>query len=89
MCAIDGLVQQGIETDLLELTQVLYLSPLKALANDINTNLLEPLEGIREQARLMQLDLPEIRPLVRTGDTLAKDRQKMIRRPPHILVTTP
>ena len=89
LCAIDGLVQQGIETDLLELTQVLYLSPLKALANDINTNLLEPLEGIREQARLMQLDLPEIRPLVRTGDTLAKDRQKMIRRPPHILVTTP
>ena len=89
MCAIDGLVQQGLDTELLDRTQVLYISPLKALANDINTNLLEPLEEIREEARRMHLDLPEIRPLVRTGDTLAKDRQKMIRRPPHILVTTP
>ena len=89
LCAIDGLVQQGLDTELLDRTQVLYISPLKALANDINTNLLEPLEEIREEARRMHLDLPEIRPLVRTGDTLAKDRQKMIRRPPHILVTTP
>lgn len=89
LCAIDSLFQQGIETELFDLTQILYISPLKALANDIKTNLLEPLEEIREEARRMQLDLPEIRPLVRTGDTLSKDRQKMIRRPPHILVTTP
>ena len=89
LCAIDGLVQQGIKTDLPDHTQVLYISPLKALANDVRKNLLEPLEQIREKAEQMHLDLPEIRPLVRTGDTLASERQKMIRKPPHILVTTP
>ncbi|MEE8349744.1 MAG: DEAD/DEAH box helicase [Acidobacteriota bacterium] len=89
LCAIDDLVQQGIETELSDLTQILYISPLKALANDINTNLLKPLEGIRQEAHRMKIALPEIRPLVRTGDTPAKDRQKMIRHPPHILVTTP
>jgi ATP-dependent Lhr-like helicase len=82
LCTIDGLVQEGIGTELDDRTRVLYISPLKALANDINTNLLEPLKEIREQARLMQLELPEIRPLVRTGDTPARDRQKMLRRPP-------
>lgn len=89
LCAIDRLVQQGIQGHLSNTTQVLYLSPLKALANDVRKNLLEPLQQIREVAGQMQLEIPKIRPLVRTGDTPAKERQSMIRKPPHILVTTP
>jgi ATP-dependent Lhr-like helicase len=67
----------------------LYISPLKALNNDIEKNLQAPLAGIRGQARQMQLDLPEIRVLVRTGDTPNEARAKMLKRPPHILITTP
>ncbi len=89
LCAIDSLVQQGLQGGLEDRTQVLYISPLKALANDIRTNLLEPLEGIASLAAEMGLALPEIRPQVRSGDTTSSQRQKMIRRPPHILVTTP
>ncbi|MCZ6877817.1 MAG: DEAD/DEAH box helicase [Acidobacteria bacterium] len=89
LCAIDRLVQQGVEGHLSNTTQVLYISPLKALANDVRKNLLEPLQEIRERASQMQLKIPEIRPLVRTGDTLGSERRRMIRKPPHILVTTP
>ena len=89
LCAIDRLVQQGIQGHLSNTTQVLYLSPLKALANDVRRNLLEPLQQIREVAGQMQLEIPEIRTLVRTGDTPGRERQRMIRKPPHILVTTP
>ena len=88
-CAIDRLFQQGIQGHLSDITQVLYLSPLKALANDVRKNLLEPLQQIREVAAQMQLEVPEIRTLVRTGDTPGRERQRMIRKPPHILVTTP
>ena len=87
--AIDRLVQQGVEGHLSDIIQVLYLSPLKALANDVRKNLLEPLQQIREIAAQMQLEIPEVRALVRTGDTPGKERQRMIRKPPHILVTTP
>ncbi len=89
LCAIDRLVQRGVEGHLSDTTQVLYISPLKALANDVRRNLLEPLQEIRERASQMQLTIPEIRPQVRTGDTLGSERQQMIRKPPHILVTTP
>ena len=89
LCAIDRLVQQGIQGHLPNTTQVLYLSPLKALANDVRRNLVEPLQQIREVASQMQLEIPEVRTLVRTGDTPGKERQRMIRKPPHILVTTP
>lgn len=68
---------------------VLYISPLKALANDVRANLLEPLAEIAEAAREARLTLPEIRPQVRSGDTPPRDRRSMLRRPPHILVTTP
>ena len=89
LCAIDRLVQQGVKGHLSNTTQVLYISPLKALANDVRKNLLEPLQEIRERAHQMQLKIPEIRPQVRTGDTLGSERRRMIRKPPHILVTTP
>jgi ATP-dependent Lhr-like helicase len=89
LAAIDDLVRQGIEGTLQDATQVVYVSPLKALSNDIQRNLQQPLEGI--QAELREMGYPEcsIRTLVRTGDTPAAERAKMARRPPHIIVTTP
>jgi ATP-dependent helicase Lhr and Lhr-like helicase len=68
---------------------VLYISPLKALGNDIQKNLEIPLGEILQIAAERGLLMPEIRTAVRTGDTLAKDRRLMLKRPPHILVTTP
>ncbi len=70
-------------------TEVVYVSPLKALAADISQNLERPLAEIREVAREMGLDVPQIRVALRTGDTLASERAAMLRRPPHLLVTTP
>ena len=70
-------------------TQVVYVSPLKALSNDIHRNLEAPLAGIREQLRQSGLPDVEIRTWVRTGDTPPAERDRMRRRPPHILVTTP
>ncbi len=70
--------------------QILYVSPLKALANDVQKNLLKPLEELTDVAAEMdESDWPEIHIAVRTGDTPQKDRAAMIRRPPHILITTP
>ena len=89
LSAIDDLVRQGLEGGLADATQVIYVSPLKALSNDIHRNLEAPLAGVRE--RLIQSGLAdvEIRTWVRTGDTPAAERVRMRRRPPHILVTTP
>lgn len=67
----------------------LYISPLKALNNDIHRNLQEPLQGIRRESKKAGLALPEIRALVRTGDTPAHVRQSIVKKPPHILITTP
>jgi len=89
LAAIDSLVRQGLAGELSEEMQVLYVSPLKALSNDIQKNLAEPLEQIRGALRAAQLPDVEIRTLVRTGDTPAAERQGMVKRPPHILVTTP
>src|SRR5262245_37485275 len=69
--------------------QVLYISPLKALNNDIHRNLQMPLAGVVETARAMGYPLPEITAAVRTGDTPATERQRLIKRPPHVLITTP
>ena len=90
LAAIDSLVQQGLaEGGLADATRVLYVSPLKALSNDIHINLEEPLAGIT--AELARLGLPplEIRTAVRTGDTPQAERNAMRKRVPHILVTTP
>ncbi len=69
--------------------RLVYVSPLKALNNDIHRNLRVPLAGIRVKADAMGLDLPHIRVAVRSGDTPTRDRQAMLREPPHILITTP
>ncbi|MCZ6866388.1 MAG: DEAD/DEAH box helicase [Chloroflexi bacterium] len=89
LAAIDSLFRQGLEDDLPNQCQVVYVSPLKALSNDVQKNLAQPLEEIRQVAAGMGLEVPEIRVLVRTGDTPASQRQAMTRKPPHILVTTP
>src|SRR4029078_1375198 len=70
-------------------TRVLYVSPLKALSNDIYRNLEAPLNGIREELRHHTIRDVEIRTWVRTGDTLQYERVQMRRKPPHIVVTTP
>src|SRR5258706_14906097 len=89
LAAIDGLVRQGLNGELRDEIQVLYVSPLKALSNDVQKNLSEPLAEIR--AALAEQGLPdvEVRTLVRTGDTPQSERQAMLKHPPHILVTTP
>ncbi|HZW72276.1 MAG TPA: DEAD/DEAH box helicase, partial [Caldimonas sp.] len=89
LAAIDNLVRHGIEMPLPDETFVVYVSPLKALSNDIQRNLEAPLAGIR--AELAKLGLPDvdIRTLVRTGDTTQSERASMRKRPPHIVVTTP
>jgi ATP-dependent Lhr-like helicase len=90
LSAIDALVREGVrDGGLRDRTTILYVSPLKALSNDIRINLEAPLAGIREQLRQQGLPDLEIRTAVRTGDTPASDRERMKRRPPHILVTTP
>src|SRR5271154_6952900 len=86
---IDGLVRKAIAGDLLDQTEVLYVSPLKALSNDIQKNLDAPLGEILQLAHQRGYLMPEIRTAVRTGDTLMHQRRAMIERPPHILVTTP
>jgi len=87
--AIDGLVRRARAGVLEDRTSVVYVSPLKALGNDIRKNLEEPLAAIRARARAAGLGLPEIRAAVRSGDTPARERQAMVRRPPHVLITTP
>ncbi|MGH9478776.1 MAG: DEAD/DEAH box helicase, partial [Terriglobales bacterium] len=87
--AIDRLLRQALEGRLPEATQVLYISPLKALANDVQKNLDQPLAEIAGRAADAGYLLPPIRTAVRSGDTLAVERAAMLRRPPHILVTTP
>jgi ATP-dependent Lhr-like helicase len=89
LAAIDGLVRQGLEGRLADETQVVYVSPLKALSNDIQRNLEEPLAGIRAALHERGLQDVDIRTWVRTGDTPPGERDRMRRRPPHILVTTP
>src|SRR5260221_3348851 len=89
LAAIDDLVRLGVAGQLDDTTHVVYVSPLKALSNDIQINLQKPLEGILEELRLLKLPEVNIRTLVRTGDTPAAQRTAMIKRPPHIVVTTP
>jgi ATP-dependent Lhr-like helicase len=89
LAAIDGLVRQGLAGELKDETQIVYVSPLKALSNDIHRNLEAPLAGIRGDLRAQGLPDVAIRTWVRTGDTPPGERARMVRTPPHILVTTP
>ena len=89
LASLDQLFRDGLEGTLPDETRVLYVSPLKALSNDIHKNLEQPLAGIRAVLRASCDRDIDIRAEVRTGDTPAAKRQAMIRKPPHILVTTP
>jgi ATP-dependent helicase Lhr and Lhr-like helicase len=89
LACIDRLVRKALAGDLQDRTEVLYVSPLKALGNDIQKNLEVPLGEILQMAGERGLLMPEIRTAVRTGDTLMHERRAMLKRPPHILVTTP
>jgi ATP-dependent Lhr-like helicase len=89
LACINRLVCKALAGELEDRTEVLYVSPLKALGNDIQKNLEIPLGEILQMAGDRGLLMPEIRTAVRTGDTLMKDRRAMLKRPPHILVTTP
>jgi len=90
LAAIDGLVREGVAAGgLPDRTTVVYVSPLKALSNDIAINLEAPLAGIREELAQRGLADLDLRAAVRTGDTAQADRQRMLKTPPHILVTTP
>ncbi len=90
LAALDDLVRRGLEEGgLPDETAVVYVSPLKALSNDIHLNLEAPLAGIRTELAAMGLPDVAIRTAVRTGDTPAGERQKVFRTPPHVLVTTP
>jgi len=89
LICIDRLVRKAIRGELTDCTEVLYVSPLKALSNDIQKNLEIPLGEILQLAGQRGILMPEIRTAVRTGDTLAHERRAMLAHPPHILVTTP
>ena len=89
LVAIDQLLRKALEGRLGDTTEIVYISPLKALSNDIAKNLDGPLREIQALALERGLLCPQIRTAVRTGDTLPRERSAMLRRPPHILVTTP
>src|SRR5438477_5000016 len=89
LACIDRLVRKALAGELSDRTEVLYISPLKALGNDIQKNLEIPLGEILQMAGERGLLMPQIRTAVRTGDTLMHERRAMLKCPPHILVTTP
>src|SRR6202046_2015676 len=89
LACIDRLVRKALSGQLRDRTEVLYVSPLKALGNDIHKNLEEPLGEILQLAHQKGFLMPEVRSGVRTGDTLMHQRRAMQKRPAHILVTTP
>lgn len=86
---LDDLVRRAFEGNLPDETLVVYVSPLKALTNDVRKNLQIPVGEIMTLSEERELGLPEIRTAVRTGDTTQSERQRMLRTPPHVLVTTP
>jgi ATP-dependent Lhr-like helicase len=89
LACLDRLFREAVEGRLEERTAILYVSPLKALSNDVRRNLDEPLRELCDAAVAAGLPAPEIRTAVRTGDTPAHERRQAGRRPPHVLVTTP
>ncbi len=89
LSALNELFRIGEKGELEDEVYVLYVSPLRALSNDIERNLENPLEGIREKADDLGYEVPEVRSAVRTGDTTSSEKSKMLEKPPHILITTP
>jgi ATP-dependent Lhr-like helicase len=89
LAVIDRLVKRAIAGENIRDTRVLYVSPLKALSNDIEKNLQLPLAGIQRQLKAAGIHIDDIHAMVRTGDTSAADRAKLVRLRPQIVVTTP
>src|SRR3954463_2172744 len=89
LTALDELFVESLQAPLPDEVRVVYVSPLKALSADIHKNLAEPRRGIRRIAEELGLASPRITAAVRTGDTTQSERAAMLRKPPHILVTTP
>ncbi|ESQ26647.1 MAG: Lhr-like helicase [uncultured Acidilobus sp. JCHS] len=89
LAILDELFAMGERGTLEDKIYAVYVSPLRALDNDMYRNLLAPLREITEKAKSMGYDLPEIRVATRTSDTSPNEKQRMLRRPPHILITTP
>ena len=89
LAIIDELYSMHERGELEESIYVVYVSPLRALNNDMRKNLIEPVEGIRAAAEELGVELPEIKVAVRTSDTSPYEKQKMVKNPPHILITTP
>ncbi len=89
LLVLDRLVRAALRGELVDRLEAIYVSPLRALSHDIHKNLELPLVEIREEAARLGTPLPEIRAALRTGDTSASARAGMLRRPPHVLVTTP
>ncbi|MEO8669686.1 MAG: DEAD/DEAH box helicase [Tahibacter sp.] len=89
LAAIDALVREGQSSELPDETRIVYVSPLKALSNDVRINLEQPLAGIREQLRDLGYRDVDIQTAVRTGDTPQAERERMKKRAPHVVVTTP
>ncbi len=87
--ALDDLLREGLDCPLPDEVRVVYVSPLKALSADIHKNLVEPRQGIAETASALGLEPVEVTAAVRSGDTTSSQRAAMLKRPPHILVTTP
>ncbi len=89
LACLEELFKLAADGKLTDQTHVLYVSPLKALGNDVQKNLLEPLAQLKERAKDAGVELPEIRVMVRSGDTSPTERAQMVKKPPHILITTP
>jgi len=89
LSTLNELYRKGENGELEEQIYVVYVSPLKALNNDIQRNLEEPLQGIQEKAEEQGFDIPEVRSAVRTGDTTDAEKAQMRKNPPHIMITTP
>jgi ATP-dependent Lhr-like helicase len=89
LACLDELFRLAVAGELPDETRVVYVSPLKALGNDVQKNLLQPLERLEARATQAGLDVQPIRVAVRTGDTPAHERASMVKKPPHILITTP
>ncbi|HEX9102412.1 MAG TPA: DEAD/DEAH box helicase, partial [Polyangia bacterium] len=89
LAGIDGLVRRAASGSLDDVTRIVYVSPLKALGADVERNLEAPLRGIEATAMRLGALVPPIRTALRTGDTSQTDRARIVRRPPHVLITTP
>ncbi|MCA1663918.1 MAG: DEAD/DEAH box helicase, partial [Myxococcales bacterium] len=89
LAGIDALVRRAVGGELDDVTRIVYVSPLKALGADVERNLDAPLRGIEATAMRLGVMVPPIRTALRTGDSSQADRARIVRRPPHVLITTP